>query len=257
MAFFENIFITYIYQPFFNILVGLYWLIGQTVGEFDIGFAVILFALVVRIIMLPLNLAGDRSAAEKKAISDKVKELEKEFRHDPVRLKQEKKKVIKSNPAAIISESITIFIQAVIVLMLYRIFKTGLEGADLHLLYGFMPQIPTPINLMFLGKFDLSHTSLTLNIIQSVLIFILEFLLLSFSTTPTSRKDFLSLAIFMPIASFGLFALLPSGKKLFIITSLIFSIFMVLFRQLLYWYQIIFASPSSEESTPTQEKTQE
>jgi len=262
MPFFEHIFVTYIYQPFFNILVGLYWAIGQITGEFDIGLAVILFAIVVRIIMLPLNLAGDRSAKEKKEIAEKVKEMEKEFRHDPVKLKLERKKILKSRPAAIIGESITIIIQALIVLMLYRIFKTGLEGADLHLLYSFIPQIKTPINLMFLDQFDLSKTNFTLNIIQSALIFILEVLLLVFSTTPTSRKEFISLTIFLPIASFVLFALLPSGKKLFIITSIIFSIFIVLIKQFLYWYQIVFAvpepkaksEPKKETETPTQDK---
>lgn len=255
MHFFENIFITYIYQPFFNILVGLYWAIGKTIGEYDIGFAVILFAIVVRIIMLPLNMVGDRSAKEKKEISEKVKELEKLFRHDPVRLKIEKKKTIKSKPSAIVGESITIFIQAMIVLMLYRIFKTGLEGADLHLLYQFMPSIKTPINLMFLDQFDLSKTNFTLNVIQSVLIFILEALVLSFSPAPSSRKEFISLTLFLPAASFVLFALLPSGKKLFIITSLIFSIFMVLFSQLIYWYQIIFSVPKSEHDHSSQEKS--
>lgn len=246
MSFFENIFITYIYQPFFNILVGLYWAIGKTIGEYDIGLAVILFAIVVRIIMLPLNIVGDRSAEEKREVSEKVKELEKLFRHDPVKLKNEKKKTIKSKPAAIIGESITIFIQAMIVLMLYRIFKTGLEGADLHLLYDFMPSIKTPINLMFLGQFDLSKTSFTLNTLQSVLIFLLEALLLSFSSIRPSRKEFISLTIFLPISSFILFAFLPSGKKLFIITSLVFSIFMVLFNQFIYWYQIVFSIPKSD-----------
>lgn len=230
------LFITYIYQPFFNILVGLYWFVGQVFGDPDMGVAVILFALVVRIILLPLDFAFDRSESEKLAITEKIKKLQKEYRSDQVRLKLEIKKVIRGNPGPVISETINIVIQVIIILMLYRIFKTGLEGADLHLLYPFMPEVKTPINLLFLERFDLSQTNNTLNFIQSVLIFAIEGLHMFFSPDPTSRRDFLSLAIFLPIFSFLLFMFLPAGKKLFIITSLLFSIGILLIKQALFWY---------------------
>lgn len=240
----ETIFVTYIYQPFFNILVGIYWLIGDlTGGQFDMGLAVIIFSLIVRIIMLPLDFFGGRSANDKLEIQNKIKQLEHDFKHDPVKLREETKKIIKASPGAIISEIIEIVIQVIIVLMLYRIFATGLEGADLHLLYSFMPNIPTPINLLFMGKFDLSVTNVTLNIIQSILIFVVEAMHMYFSPTPVSRKEFISLAIFLPLVSFFIFSLLPSGKKLFIITSLIFSVFINLVKQILYWYQLLSAKP--------------
>ncbi len=232
----ESFFVTYIYQPFFNILVGIYWFIGQTFGAPDMGIAVILFAIVVQIILLPLSLSSDRSEKEKAAIAAKIKEIEKTYRGDPIRLRQESKKIMRNNPGAVISETINIIIQVIIILMLYRIFKTGLEGEDLHLLYSFMPQIKTPINLLFLDKFDLSQTNSYLNFVQSIFIFIIEALHMFFSPDRTSRREFLSLAIFLPIFSFLIFMFLPAGKKLFIITSLIFSIGILLIKQALYWY---------------------
>ena len=242
------LFVTYIYQPFFNILVGLYWLVGQVFGDADMGVAVILFALVVRIILLPLDFAFDRSEDEKLAISNKIKQLQKEYRSDQVRLKQEIKKVMRGNPGPVISETINIAIQVIIILMLYRIFKTGLEGADLHLLYPFMPEIKTPINLLFLNEFDLSQTNNTLNFIQSLLIFAIEGLHMLFSPGPTSRRDFLSLAILFPIVSFLVFMFLPSGKKLFIITSLLFSIGVMLVKQALFWYHSLTGTHSDATS---------
>lgn len=248
-------FTAYIYQPFFNILVGIYYWIGEISGQYDMGVAVIIFAIVVQIILLPINLAGDRSAKDKVIISNKIKEIEEKYKHDPVNLKIESKKVLQSNPGAIISELVNIVIQVIIILMLYRIFNTGLEGEDLHLLYGFMPQIPLPINLVFMGKYDLSHTNVTLNIIQSILIFAVEGLHQYFSPAKISRKEFLSLGIFLPIVSFVIFSLLPAGKKLFIITALIFSIFITLIKQALYMYQILFvpkptSTPSLAEVPP-------
>ena len=248
----ETIFVTYIYQPFFNILVGIYWLIGEiTKGQSDMGVAVIIFAIVIRIILLPIDLAGDRSANEKVDIANKIKDIEHEYRHDPIKLRSESKKALKNNPGAIISEIINIGIQVIIVLMLYRIFKTGLEGADLHLLYKFMPQIPLPINLMFLGKYDLSMSNLTLNVIQSFLIFVVEGLHMYFAPLRPDRKEFLSMAIFLPIVSFLIFSLLPAGKKLFIITALLFSIFTQLMKQLLFWYHLLFTpkpAPKTDSS---------
>ena len=233
-------FTTFIYAPFFNILVSLYWLVGKVFGQPDMGVAVILFALVVRLVLLPLDFAGDRSAKDKHLISEKVKDLQKSHRSDPVTLRSEMKKIMRANPGAVISEIAMIVIQLIIILMLYRIFKTGLEGADLHLLYKFVPKVETPINLVFLGRFDLSQTNATLNLVQSLLIFAIEALHMLFSPDRTNRRDFLSLAIFLPVVSFVVFIFLPAGKKLFIITSLLFSIAVVLIKQLIYLSQSIF-----------------
>jgi membrane protein insertase Oxa1/YidC/SpoIIIJ len=253
-----NLFVTYIYQPFFNILVGLYWAVGETIGYPDMGIAVIIFSIIVRLILLPFDFAVGRSADEKIIISNQIKAIEKKFKHEPVKLKLEKKKLLKSSPGAIASEIFSISIQVIIILMLYRIFATGLVGADLHLLYSFMPPVALPINLLFLGEFDLSHTNYTLNLIQSFLIFAIESLHMLFAPLPTSRRQFISLAIFLPIVSFVLFAFLPAGKKMFIITSLIFSIFMTLVKQLVYWYKLAFIPstqivPASDPSTETKD----
>ncbi|HCQ31005.1 TPA: hypothetical protein DIU27_01290, partial [Candidatus Collierbacteria bacterium] len=169
-----DFFTLYIYQPFFNILVGLYWLVGQLFAAPDMGIAVILFAVAVRFILLPIDFVGERSDEEKLQVSLKVKQIKKEFVHDPVKQKEEIKKLMRQSPGAIFSEIFTITIQVLIILILYRIFTTGLEGADMHLLYKFMPTVRQPINLMFLGKYDLSHTNSALNILQSIMICLSE-----------------------------------------------------------------------------------
>src|SRR3989339_112772 len=230
-----GIFESYIYQPFFNILIGLYWLVGQFTLA-DMGIAVILFAVAVRLILLPLDLASSRSDKEKFEISKKIKKIKEEYVHDPVGEAQETKKIMRQSPGAIISEIVNIIIQFVIIIMLYRIFKTGLEGADMHLVYDFMPHIPQPINLMFLGKYDLSQTNSTLNLIQSLMIALNEVFHLYFSPVKPTRKDFISLVIIFPIVCFLVFIFLPAGKKVFIITSLSFSIVKKIVEQVLFLY---------------------
>ncbi|KKT68334.1 MAG: hypothetical protein UW64_C0022G0009 [Microgenomates group bacterium GW2011_GWC1_44_37] len=98
-----DFFTLYIYQPFFNILVGLYWLVGQLFAAPDMGIAVILFAVAVRFILLPIDFVGERSDEEKLQVSLKVKQIKKEFVHDPVKQKEEIKKLMRQSPGAIFS----------------------------------------------------------------------------------------------------------------------------------------------------------
>lgn len=213
----------YIYQPFFNILVGLYQLLGGISPELaDMGIAVIIFSLIIQLLLFPLRLAGERSEEEKKKITNQVAEAKLRYSHEPIKQREQIKLIMRGNARTVIATTAELLIGIAIILMLYRIFTTGLEGADFYLLYDFMP-VPDHINLMFLGKYDLSHTNATLNIIQSIMIFVVEVLSALRSPIPVSRKDKMLLQLVLPLGSFIIFMFLPSGKKIFVITSLVFS----------------------------------
>jgi YidC/Oxa1 family membrane protein insertase len=216
-------FVTYFYQPFFNLLVGIYWLLSKIGPEFaDMGIAVIVFAIIVRVLTFPLTVAGERSEEEKRKIVEHVEALKRQYSSEPIRLKIEIKKVIRGNARTVIATTANLAIQLLIILMLYRIFATGLEGRDFHLLYDFMPRIEH-VNLLFLGKYDLSHTNATLNLLQSAMIFVVELLIALRSPFPVSRRDVALLQFILPLGSYLIFMALPAGKKVFIIASLCFS----------------------------------
>ena len=47
---------TYIYQPLFNILVGLYQILGRISPELaDMGIAVIIFSIIIQLLLMPLR----------------------------------------------------------------------------------------------------------------------------------------------------------------------------------------------------------
>jgi hypothetical protein len=106
-----------------------------------------------------------------------------------------------------------------------------------------MPHPPTPYNLVFWGEFDLTHPHVILNLIQSAVIFVLEGLHLLTSPFPVTRKDVVRLQIFLPIVSYIIFSYLPAGKKLFVITTLVFSIFFTIFRHLYHLFIKTFKEP--------------
>lgn len=229
----------YIYQPFFNILVGLYEILGRISPDLaDMGIAVIIFSIIIQIILFPLRLAGERSEEEKKKISDQVAEASRIYSHEPIRLRAEIKSIMRSNLRSVLATTANLLISLAIIVMLYRIFTTGLEGADFYLLYDFIPT-PSHINLMFLGKYDLSVTNATLNIIQSIMIFIVEVLAALRSPVPLTRKDKALLQIVLPIGSFIIFMFLPAGKKIFMITTLAFSAIYSAIKLMQEWSQKI------------------
>lgn len=227
-----GLFTTFFYQPFFNLLVAIY--LGLDVitgGNADMGVAVIIFTVALRIILIPLSIASSRTKSERRDIENRFTDIKKTFKSDPVRQKEETKKLFRGNRRVLISEGVNLTIQIAIALMLYRIFAKGLLGADFNLIYDFMPPIPDIFNLNFFGRFDLSKPSLLLNLIQSLAIFMLEALSMFTSPFPVTRKDVIRLQVILPISSFIIFAYLPAGKKLFIITTLCFSVVFILVKR--------------------------
>lgn len=251
-----ELFTLVIYQPFLNILVFFYWALGLvSEGKPDMGVAVVLLTIVIRILLLPLSLAGDKSEPERRAIAEKVKEIEQTFSQDPARARSEKKKYLRSSRKVLVAEIVNLFIQVVITLMLWKIFGSGLSGEDLHLIYPFMPEVETPFNLKFLGIYDLTHSSLSLNLFQSFIIFVVETLSVFTSPYPVSRNEVVRLQLVLPLVSFIIFAALPAGKKLFVITSLLFSIVLILIKAIRMKYQQYVADKEeAEDSNQLDEK---
>jgi len=245
MSLFFNLFTLVIYQPFFNLLVFIYWLLGVGPADPDMGVAVIILTLIIRFLMLPLSLAGSKREPERREIEAKVKEVEEMYIDEPIKQKKAIKQVIRKSQTIIWSELVSLGIQIIIILMLYRIFTTGLEGQDFHLLYSFMPELETPFNLLFLNRIDLSQTSFILNFIQSGMIFLFETIAALTSPYPHTRAEVIRLQLTLPLISFFIFMFMPAGKKLFVITALAFSMVVMIFK---YVRQRFFAYAQEKEA---------
>ena len=115
-----ELYTTFVYQPFLNLLVGIYYVLQQipNLPHADMGIAVIIFTLALRFILLPITLASQRSEAERRLLEAKVKQLKHDLRSDPIRLNQEIKKLFRTNPRMVISATLDLTIQVVIALML-------------------------------------------------------------------------------------------------------------------------------------------
>jgi len=88
------------------------------------------------------------------------------------------------------------------------------------------------------------------------MIFVVEVLVALRSPLPISRKDKALLQIVLPLGSFIVFMFLPSGKKIFMITSLAFSSIYHAFKLMQDWSKKIIEKytpkPQSIESESPQ-----
>src|SRR3989344_9421816 len=104
-----GLFTLLIYQPFLNLLVAIYLgLNSVTGGKADMGIAVIIFTVALRIILLPLSFASDRTEAERREIEEKIKEIKKVFGTDPIRKKQEIRNLFWGNRRVLFSEGLNL-----------------------------------------------------------------------------------------------------------------------------------------------------
>jgi len=92
-----------------------------------------------------------------------------------------------------------------------------------------------------MGKYDLSQPNVTLNLLNTLVIFLAEFISLRFSPFPLGKNEKATLII-LPIGAYLFFAQMPAGKKLFVTMTLLFSIFLMLTRRITFY--ITKASPA-------------
>ncbi|NTV30476.1 hypothetical protein HGA91_00655 [candidate division WWE3 bacterium] len=222
-----QIFISFLYQPFLNILVIIYSYMNQFFGDTDMGAAVIAFTFLIRLLLFPLTVLSTESEKERIEIQHSFEQIVKNYNGEPIRLRQEKNRLIKKHQGTIRFELLNLLIQFFIALILWRIFGRGLKGEDLYLLYSWVPHFPMPIDLMFMDRINLAEPNVTMNVLSAVLLFIVETLTLTFSVLPASHQDRI-IQFILPIAAYLYMSSMPAGKALFLITTLSISVVIIL-----------------------------
>jgi len=153
--------------PLTNILTFLY----NTIAFHDLGIAIILLVLLIKIVLFPLSKKGIESQAEMQKLQPKIKEIQNKYKGN----KEEQNKALmefwkkeKVNP---MGGCLPMLIQFPIIIAIFEMFKEGLpkiEGA----IYSFISN-PGAFNPKFLGFIDLAAKNLVvLAIIAGILQYI-------------------------------------------------------------------------------------
>jgi len=221
----SNIFTVIFYQPILNLLVFLY----NTVSFQDLGIAIILLTVLIKLILWPL---GQQSIKSQKALQDlqpKIEELKKKYADNKVELSRATMDMYKENKVNPFSSCLPLLIQLPFLFAVYRVFSDGLNN-KLDLVYSFISR-PAVINSLSFGFLDLSKPNIYLAVLAGVAQFLQAKMMMTKqpAVKTAGSKDEGMAAImnkqmlyFMPAITIFIGISLPGGLTLywFVITAL-------------------------------------
>ncbi len=151
MNFFLQLYQVILFQPLLNGLVLLYvFLPGH-----DLGTAVIILTLLIRLLLHPISAKGLKSQKVLSSLQPKIKEIQEKFKGDRAQQSAAMMELYRKEKISPASGCLPLLLQLPIIIALYQVFLKGL-GAEFLAgnLYSFVPN-PGIINQTFLGVFDL------------------------------------------------------------------------------------------------------
>jgi len=101
--------------------------IYSTVALHNYGFAIIIFTIIIRLILLPLTIKQYRSAAKMQEIQPQIQEIQKRYKNDKEKLNQELVKLYQENNINPAGGCLPILIQMPILISLYWVITQPLK----------------------------------------------------------------------------------------------------------------------------------
>lgn len=135
-----------LYQPLFNALIFLIWLIpGHSVA-----FAIIVLTIIIRLILVPSSLKASRAQVRMRNLQPEIQKIQAKYKDDKQKQSQALMEFYKTNKINPLGSCLPLLIQFPILIVLYYVFINGLDTSHFDLLYSSVPR-PEFINTMFFG----------------------------------------------------------------------------------------------------------
>ncbi len=223
---------TFLYHPMYNAMV---YLIEVLPGH-DVGLAVIILTLVVKVVLFPLSKKSVVTQIKMKQLDPELKLLQEKYKNNRQEMSQHLLAFYKKNNLNPFSGLFLLLLQLPIIIALYKVFYSGdIQVINTSILYAGVA-VPAVINTIFLGLIDLAiKHSLFLAILVGVSQFIQTRLVLPphDKTKEVNPKDFSQnmarsmntqmkyvLPVFVAFIAYSL----PSLVSIYWITSNLFAI---------------------------------
>ncbi|HET8581509.1 MAG TPA: YidC/Oxa1 family membrane protein insertase [Candidatus Paceibacterota bacterium] len=157
-----------LYQPLYNALV---FLLGLVPGH-EVGIAVIVLTVLVRIIIFPLAQNGIKTNIALKKLQPQIEALKKKHQNDTDAKARETMALYKENDIHMSAPFLLILVQLPLIIGLYWVFRYGnLPAIDMTQLYAFV-HAPAAISMQFLGLIDMSTRSVILALTTGITQFV-------------------------------------------------------------------------------------
>ncbi|MEK7101677.1 MAG: YidC/Oxa1 family membrane protein insertase [Patescibacteria group bacterium] len=173
------------YNPIYNALVALVALIPGS----DVGIAVVLVTIVIRLILLPFSLSAARTQRAMKTLEPKIKDLKEKHKGDKEKEALETLALYREAKVNPFASILTVFIQIPVLLALYFVFYyEPFPAINAARLYAFTP-IPDIASLEFLGIISVAGKSIVLAFLAGITQFYQAHLALSGTMKPSDTKS--------------------------------------------------------------------
>lgn len=162
----SSAFNTAFFEPLLN---GLVFLIN-ILPFHDVGLAIIILTIIVRLIIFPLNHRAIITQQKIKQLEPALKDIKEKHKKDNQEQAKKTMELYRQHGVNPFSGFVTLLIQIPIIFALYKVFIAGVQFDPAHI-YSFV-QIPQFFNLNFLGLFDLTEKSYVLGFVTAATQFI-------------------------------------------------------------------------------------
>ena len=219
------------YNPLYNALV---WLAGVIPGH-DLGLAIIVLTILVKIILMPLYKKAIVTQQRMKLLEPEIKRIKEQYK-DVQEQSRRMLELYQKNQLNPFASLVVVLIQIPIILALFWVFKDSFNFNP-ELLYSFI-QLPEKVNVFFLGSIDITAKYWAFAALVGLTQFIQMRISLPSTAKPSGDSTFaddfqrsmnFQMKYFMPVLIAFVAASLPVAISLYWITSNIFSVFQEIF----------------------------
>lgn len=151
------------YQPVLNLLIFFY----NIVPGHDIGVAIVLLTIVIRLVLYPLNSQSIRSQKALQSLQPKINELKKKYAHDKQELGRAMMALYKEEKVNPFSSCLPLLIQLPFLIAVFQVFRAGLGNESLNLVYSFIAR-PEAVSHISMGFLDLAKPSPVLAVLAGI-----------------------------------------------------------------------------------------
>ncbi len=175
----STLFHSVFYDPIYNALVALV----SVIPGGDVGVAIILITIAIRLILLPFSLSASRAGRAMKALEPRIKALKEKHKGNKETEALETWALYREARVNPFAGILTMLVQLPVLLALFWVFNNEpLTLLNMERLYSFTP-IPSHVSMEFLGILSVAGSSLILAFLAGVTQFLQAYLTLAGTTT--------------------------------------------------------------------------
>lgn len=173
---------TVLYQPLFNLLIFLAWAFGGNVAA-----AIIVLTILVRGALVPSSVRTARVQQKLRLLQPEIERLRAEHKDNPKAQNEALLTFYRTHKVNPFSSCLPLLIQLPFLIVLFYVFRNGLDTTHYNILYAFTPR-PETLSTNFFG-IDLSKPDLWILPIATGAVQFIQSRQLSLQTKPLAKKE--------------------------------------------------------------------